>query len=257
MKIIDGAMYGKWHDIYTDSSNEKEKVVNKLLKVIEGIKEKGSFLDIGASSGDLTFLIAPHFVSSTVVEPNNAVKSKYENSKIKFINETFQDAVLEEKFDLILCSHVFWLVKKEEQINFVRKMYQHLRPGGKFVNIMMAPIFQAHELHQKFFLNYDMTTHDILNIHHSLGYVTEVIPVDVEFRTETFDDFFSICKLFTMQSWLHPTNLTDSDKLKKIGNIDDYTDLKLKELEEYIRDTCYRENNYSMKMGIELLVVNY
>ncbi|HBM16252.1 MAG TPA: hypothetical protein DD381_07940 [Lentisphaeria bacterium] len=74
---------------------------------------------------------------------------------------------------------------------------------------------------------------------HKLGCTIEIMPYTSHIKTRNFEDFFSICKLFTLESWLHPVNLNDDEIQKKIGNKEEYTKIQLTEIEKYIRNELY------------------
>lgn len=256
MEIINDDVYKKWLEICIKSATGTEKVKNALGKIVFGLAKHKAFLDIGAGDGALTLSAAKFFEHSSVIDPNKKTKSVFEGRGIEFIEGYFENIDLGSRtFDFILCSHVFWLVKRENQANFIKKMYKHLSKNGKLAIIMISPFGQSHEFHKKFFFGYDTTTHDILKDLHLLGLPAEVIPVSFAFKTKSFEDFFNICKLFTLQSWLHPVNISN-DKIKnEIGDVEKYTEQKLREISKFIKDNCYHNGEYVMEQEDDILVV--
>ena len=257
MGILDGNTYKKWHGIYDRSSNEKSRTFKILERIFKKMPSRNSFLDVGSGEGDLTLRIKPFFGATVALDPNKYVDKVFKEHDIEFINKSFEDAYFgDRKFDFILCSHVFWLIKKDKQTSFIEKMRSLLSENGQMAIIMMAPINKCHEFHEKFFYNYDTTSYEILKIFHSLGLPATVFPVDVKFETDNFDDFLSICKLFTLQSWLHPVNISDEKVRKELGDISKYTEEKIKGIKEYINSFCKSGNKtYSMEMSINILIV--
>jgi ubiquinone/menaquinone biosynthesis C-methylase UbiE len=257
MKILSGDIYKNWHQIYVKSSNEKDLVYKTLKNMLISMPTRKSFLDIGPGDGALTLLIKPFFDTTTVIEPNNHVADIFTSCGMEFINQSFEDcAIHPRKFDFILCSHVFWLIKKEAQPAFINKMYSCLEKHGKMAIIMMAPIGQCHELHTRYFYNYDTNSHEILKMLRQIGLPVTIFPLDVKFQTASFNDFLSICKLFTLQSWLHPVNISDEKINKDIGDVKGYTETKVREISDYINAFCLKRNNtYAMEMAIDVLVV--
>ncbi|MFC1522661.1 class I SAM-dependent methyltransferase [Elusimicrobiota bacterium] len=224
MEKITDDIYKKWHETYIKCTEEKEKIDAALTKVISRQNNRETFLDVGAGDGDLTARVAKHFTATTVIEPNKQVREVFEGQGMEFIEGFFENVDLGKRtFDFILCSHVFWLVKRPKQVSFIKKMHSLLSAGGKLAIIMVAPVGQPHDFYKKFFFRYDTTTHTILEDLHVMGLSSEVIPVSFNFGTDSFEDFFDILKLFTMQSWLHPVNLSDETVKKEIGDIEQYT----------------------------------
>lgn len=256
MEVINDEIYKKWHETYVNCTTEKEKVENALSGVISKLNSRKTFLDIGAGDGDLTFRLAKHFDNITVIEPNKKVKKIFEDKGIEFIESYFENTDLDNRtFDFILCSHVFWLVARTKQIDFIKKMHKHLSKKGKLAIIMVSPLGQSHEFYKSFFFGYNTTTHEILKDLHVMGLSAEVIPISFDFRSRSFDDFFNICKLFTLESWLHPVNISDEKVKKGIGDVEKYTEQKLQEISQFIEDNCYHNGEYIMNEEVDILVV--
>ena len=255
MEKINDETYKRWHETYVRCTTEKEQVGKTLSGVIKAMGRADAFLDIGAGDGDLTFRLAGFFKKTTVIEPNRKVEKVFTAKNIEFIESYFEKANLgARRFDFILCSHVFWLVRREKQAAFIRKMFRHLSPEGKMAIIMDSPLGQGYEFYKKFFLGFDTTTHDILKDLHVMGLAAEVIPVSLVFRSESFDDFFDICKLFTIESWLHPVNLADERIKKQTGDTGEYTRRRLAGMRRYIKAHCRRGGEYVMKEEVDIIV---
>lgn len=256
MEVINDEVYKKWHETYVNCTTEKEKVEAALTKVIAKLNKHETFLDIGAGDGDLTFRLAKHFKHTTVIEPNKKVRSTFKNKSVEFIEGYFENIDLDDRtFDFMLCSHVFWLVAREKQTNFIKKMHKHLTKSGKLAIIMVSPLGQSHDFYKKFFLGYSTTTHEILKDLHIMGLSAEVIPISFDFRTKSFTDFFNICKLFTLESWLHPVNISDEKIKKETGDIEKYTEQKLREISQFVKENCYHNGEYIMNEEIDVLIV--
>ena len=256
MEEINDDVYKRWHETYVRCTTEKEKVESALAKAISKLAKRETFLDIGAGDGDLTFRLAKSFKRATALEPNKKVKEVFEKKGVEFIEGYFETADLGKRtFDFILCSHVFWLVKRENQAAFIRKMCDHLSDGGKLAIIMVSPLGQSHDFYKKFFFGYSTTTHDVLKDLHVMGLAAEVLPISFDFKTKSFDDFFSICKLFTLESWLHPVNISDDRVSREIGNVEEYTERKLREISDFIKANCARGGEYRMNEEVDILVV--
>lgn len=136
----------------------------------------------------------------------------------EYIDGYFENTDLRGRlFDFILCSHVLWLVRRKNQPDFIRKIYEHLAPGGELAIIMVSPLGQSHKFYKKFFYGYSTTTHDVSKDLHVMGCSAEVLPISFEFKTPVYEDLFNICKLFTLESWLHPANISDEKIKRDVG----------------------------------------
>ncbi|MFH1728673.1 MAG: class I SAM-dependent methyltransferase [Pseudomonadota bacterium] len=251
--------YKKWHEKYVNATNEKDLVEKNIRKhIFPLIPEKSNFLDIGAGDGNLTLRFLKDFKKTTVVEPIKEVKDTFINLGIEFINLNFQDTEINDKFDFILCSQVFWLVERTNQKAFITKMRNLLSETGKLAIIMVSPIGQSYDFYKRFFYNYDTTTHDILIDLHEMNLKAEIIPIKFSFGTESFDDFFDILKLFTVESWLHPNKKSSQEKLKKETiDIDSFTKTQLLGIEEFIKSNCKTiAGNFKMDEEIDIITVS-
>jgi len=255
MVEIDDATYNEWQRTCVKCSDEKEKVTAALQPVIDEMESRHAMLDIGAGDGNLTLRLAPSFKLAVAVDPNTTVGYVFESQGIRYICAGFEDTDIgSEKFDLIVCSHVFWLVKKADRPAFIEKMLSHLSPRGKAAIIMGAPRGQSHDFHKQFFFGHDMSSHDIMSEIQNTRVVTRVIPVSSTIQTPSFEDFFNICKLFVAQSWLHPSNVRNYELVAQIGDIGAYTHQKFEEIEAYIRDRCFHDGVYRMVNELDIIV---
>jgi hypothetical protein len=89
-----------------------------------------------------------------------------------------------------------------------------------------------------------------------MGLAAEVLPVSSSFGTKSFDEFFNICKLFTLQSWLHPVNISDDRVRREIGDVEKYTEGRLAEISLFIRENCFKDQEYRMRQEMDILVVS-
>ena len=116
----------------------KQRITNQIIKT-------KSFLDIGCGPGRITKVLSSLFESTTVIEPNSCqLESFREHSQIKFYNTTFEDYYKKigalasspsvatsctaasidevEKFDFILCSHVFYHIPDENWTSVIGEL---------------------------------------------------------------------------------------------------------------------------------------
>lgn len=147
-----------------------EKSENEVLKYFTEICKKKSnktFLDIGTGNGSLLTRFEPYFKNITAIDPDEKrlamAKEIFKGKKnITFINQTLLNSKLKSNsFDVILCSHVIQLVRTPYLKDFVDKLYQVLKPGGKLV-ILTAHSRQNVDKYYKSFINYTDIKHEII-----------------------------------------------------------------------------------------------
>ena len=126
-------------------SDEKKGQSEHILKEVQGLKDKGSFLDVGAGAGDIFLKVYNEFDNSVAVEPGLRMfeileKGVLDKSKVELFNmkwNEFYDEHKEEyqgKFDLIVLVHsIYFFDEDKETLN---KMLGLLKPSGKLIVIV-------------------------------------------------------------------------------------------------------------------------
>ena len=256
--VIDNNTYKKWHSIFINNSNDHDLATSLLNSTIGKLKNKKKFLDIGAGNGALTKRVCGnHFDKVTVIEPNVEYNDFYTKNNFIFYNNYFLNTNIKDKFDYILCSHVFWLVSKKEQKKFIRKAYGMLNKGGCVSFLTPASYGKGFDFYSRFFLDMNCDFNKIGNlILNELNYSIEVIPYTSYIKSKCFEDFLAICKLFTLESWLHPVNLTNDELQKRIGNKKEYTNKQLENINKYIKDELYDEKSGEYQLEECQVIIN-
>lgn len=80
-----------------------------MLKSFLPFFRKGSLLELGSYKGNFTQRFLPYFDDITCVEASNAAIAEAEKNlgkKVKFINARFESAVLPQRYDNIVLTHV-------------------------------------------------------------------------------------------------------------------------------------------------------
>lgn len=130
-------LYKHVFDMLSQNTQEYEDFVRFIEeKVIPSLPNQNDLLDIGAGRGNLTRPLSFYFKRTTIVEPNQAFYSELmdwvedTHSPVKGYNAAWEDLNIDVMADLVILSHVLYYVPLEKHLDFVRKSYSHLRPGG-------------------------------------------------------------------------------------------------------------------------------
>jgi SAM-dependent methyltransferase len=116
-----------WYKKFIESSNEKKLLVKKILDLLDG-KPKNSCLEIGLG-------ISPYFAKELTNLFNRYViiERKIFNGEIpagiKLIEADWENVEMDEKFDVIIASHVACYFRDKEKA--VGKMLNSLNPNGR------------------------------------------------------------------------------------------------------------------------------
>jgi len=94
-----------------------------MLRSFEPFFVKGSVLELGSFKGEFTKRLMDHFDDITCVEASDEAiceAKKRINGKAKFVNSTFENAVLPNKYDNVVLTHV--LEHIDDPVGLLRKV---------------------------------------------------------------------------------------------------------------------------------------
>lgn len=123
---------------FISHSDEKSKVENEILNVLSE-KSPRSILNVGSGFDNLSK--SENFPSSveniTLVEKNTSYVQSYDNLNLNVIQTDFEQWDSEEKFDIVIVSHVFYYFKdKQKSLN---KIMSLLNDGGVAIFVVHLP----------------------------------------------------------------------------------------------------------------------
>jgi ubiquinone/menaquinone biosynthesis C-methylase UbiE len=142
----DDAVFLHQLDLFTSCSTEKGIELVVLGELIAKLPRRKAFLDIGAGEGALTVPVSQMFESTTVVEPNPLMAARFHKRYPEFrvFGCRWESVDLsEERFDLVLCSHVLYYIPEGTWESVIRKMYSFLAPGGCLAIVLQSPLGQV------------------------------------------------------------------------------------------------------------------
>jgi len=116
----------EWYKKFVTTSNEKNLLVNKISELTEG-KRKNSCLEIGLGiSPYFANILAKSFKRYVIIE-----RERYSGKipkEIEFINSDWENIALDEKFDVIVASHVVYYFQDKKAA--LDKAFDALSKGG-------------------------------------------------------------------------------------------------------------------------------
>jgi adenine deaminase len=196
VEMEEDAEYKRQLTVFVRASTEKGIELVKIGEIVAGIRERRSFLDIGAGGGDLTIPVSQSFSETTVVEPNERQASYFRRRcpHFKVYNESWERIALGKKrFDFILCSHVLYYIEEGRWLNTMEKMYSHLEKGGRMAIVLQSPIGQVADFFKQF-TGYEVNVLDLWR-DLVLKYGEEAVDVRYftnEIWTDNLDDMVAI-----------------------------------------------------------------
>ena len=119
---------------------------NEILfqEVIPKMKIRNNFLDVGVGNGDLTKFFGQYFSKITIVDtqkgalgnvPDNFGTRNQKVTKIEGSILSEETSVFQEKYDLILLSHVLYYIPTDQRLNLLNKLYNQLNEDGSMIVI--------------------------------------------------------------------------------------------------------------------------
>lgn len=127
---------------YTD---EKENS-SKMLAGIVSQTSRASILDIGTGNGEYLEMVLSKTQNSansylTLLEPSldlvTQLKTRFlHRREVKIINLELNDFSTDEKFDIVLASHLFYHIPKSEWKHQLSKMLSFIKPDGKLIVVL-------------------------------------------------------------------------------------------------------------------------
>jgi len=152
------AVFSHQLDLFTACSTEKGIELVVLGELIATLPRRKAFLDIGAGEGTLTIPVSQLFESTTVVEPNPIMAAKFQKRYPEFrvFGCGWESVDLKnDRFDLVLCSHVLYYIPAGSWESVVGRMYSFLAPEGCLAIVLQSPLGQV----ATFFSHF--TTYDV------------------------------------------------------------------------------------------------
>jgi predicted SAM-dependent methyltransferase len=216
--------YAETFSDFANRSDHTEQIIKILTDFTTNkLSNKDRLLDIGSASGKIAKALSSHFNHITLIEPNN----EYENSYAEIKNHTLFKSTFDEfsddnKYDLILCSHILYHVERGNWLDFIKKIHDYLAPNGKAVIIMIAERGDNHKVYEKINKNYGNSQQvkdrlSLLNINYDMmNYVTTYKTSDYD-RIKCLLNFFFIDNSFSSFEY---ANLSGLEK----QNIDSLVD---------------------------------
>ena len=141
----------------------------------------------------------------------------------------------DERFDLILCSHVLYYIPEGSWIQTVEKMYHHLSPGGCLIIVMQSPLGEVAD----FFNNF--TTYDV-----------PILDLTRDVITRYGDD---AVLLQYFQNEIYSESLDDVVEIGLFLLLDQRFNARKSEIAEYFRIHHNVNSGYLIKQDEILLVI--
>jgi SAM-dependent methyltransferase len=130
-----GDEYSRAFGVFLAHTDQKVKANAWLEREVNGLADRGVFIDAGAGNGQLTGWLAPRFRKVIAIEPNPSFREGFQKScpGVELLPVPIAQARPNTQADFVLCSHVFYHIDQARWAENVRHLASWLRSGGVLV----------------------------------------------------------------------------------------------------------------------------
>jgi 2-polyprenyl-3-methyl-5-hydroxy-6-metoxy-1,4-benzoquinol methylase len=123
---------------YKTSDYEHEKYRFTLECVLKWRRATEIALEVGCSIGIFSKMLAPYFTRFVAIDISGeavqaAAKFNYTQENIQFLRADLRSLDLHQRFDVIICAEVLYLIFQKNADRVVRSLDEHLAPNGIIV----------------------------------------------------------------------------------------------------------------------------
>lgn len=123
--------------LFTTYSDEKSREL-ELIKKYLGLKQRKNLLDIGGGNAILTRGLYSYFDEIEVLEKNSDFKDNYKEKKFKLYLNSIEEFSTNNKFSIVIASHIFPYIEIEERGKILQKLIGFLEEGGILLILEMT-----------------------------------------------------------------------------------------------------------------------
>lgn len=229
-----GKAYKHAFEVFLKHTNQKKVMRMWVSKLIDTLHHKHTFIDAGAGEGESTSWFSPSFEKTIAIEPNPYLLEKLKKKLPHTIdiNKEILDARPEARGDLILCSHVFYYIPKEQWMQHLEKLASWTSPSGVLVIVLQNAHTDCMEMLDHFFEKHFDLSELIHNFNkkHSSHFESSIERAASHVVTEDFESAYTIAEFM-----LNLLPITDAPSKK---DLEEYVRTHFQEKEGKYRFSC-------------------
>ena len=133
-----GKSHKKALQTFLDCTNQKRNVRHWLHDVINRLPTRKVFIDAGAGNGEVTKALARHFTRTIAIESNIYFLDQLQHTlpRAEVIGLPILAAQPATQGDLILCSHAFYYIPRDEWLVHLERLVSWMSPTGVTIVVL-------------------------------------------------------------------------------------------------------------------------
>jgi SAM-dependent methyltransferase len=230
--------YSRAFGVFLANTDQKAKAAAWLEQEVNGLTNRGLFIDAGAGNGQLTSWLTPKFRKTIAIEPSPFFREQFQKScpGIEMLPVPIAQARPTAHADFVLCSHVFYHIDQALWAENLHQLASWLRPDG-----ILAVGLQNHE------------TDCMRMLHHFTGEKFDLGPLGRAFANEAQGQF--VVRTETVQAHVQTDSLETAYIIAEFFLNDrplPHPPLRA-DLERYIRTNFHSEGHYRLSCHQDFL----
>ncbi len=133
-----GGAYERAFQVFLENTDQKKNARRWLERLVERLPSKGTFVDAGAGSGEVTAWLSRFFQTTIAIEPNPFLREQLRRSvpAAELIGKPILEARPREAADLILCSHTFYYIDPSRWLEHAERLVSWMAPEGVTILVL-------------------------------------------------------------------------------------------------------------------------
>ncbi|MBZ4333407.1 bifunctional 2-polyprenyl-6-hydroxyphenol methylase/3-demethylubiquinol 3-O-methyltransferase UbiG [Corallococcus sp. AS-1-12] len=167
-------------------------------RLFPGLPEHPTLLDVGAGAGKVSERLAPLFDSLTLLEPHPEQSAGFHHEKATVIPVPLERYASNDRYDLVVCSHVLYHVPVSEWGGFIDRLLGFVRPGGSCLLVMAAARGPTHAMCREFCDTLHFSE-DVAAEVRRKQLPHEAIATMSGFAAKTFEEMYTLCRFLVLE----------------------------------------------------------
>ncbi len=187
--------YARAFETFLSHTDQKNKTIEWLTGLVNGLSSHGLFVDAGAGDGSTTAALSKLFDRTVAIEPNSAlrVELKRRCPEAEIVKAPIGDAAVTSPADFVLCSHVLYYIPQSDWTETLERLTSWLGADGAAVVLLGNPNADVIALPRDFFgksIDLAPAVQEFKARHNDFETLTQTLKCEV-----VVDDLESACTL--------------------------------------------------------------